>query len=1238
MMLETSLAGLFRVIFKTKVLTRLLIYQPKLNKSMLKTAFCGWATHGGTRPVIKSLLLMKLPVFFLTVAFLHVSTKGVSQNVTFSGKNVSLESVFPVVEQQTGYLFLYQESDLSRAKPVTVQAIKKPLLQFLEDIFRNQPVKYLIKSKTISISPAADTALPHLLSNNSLHLIHGVVHNEKGEAIAGASIVVKGIKSGVSAGADGAFNIYVEQGNTLLITSIGYEPAEYKITPAVAASFDQSSTRALTINLKHVVSKLGEVEVVVNTGYQRIRPEQSTGAVSQISTKEYESRISTNFIDGLVNRLPGLMINNNVNFVSNGGASSRSLFNIRGISTMSANQNPLIVVDGYPTELTIDMIDPNEIKSVTILKDAAAATVYGVRASNGVIVIERKQASQGKPRFAFRATAGITPKEDYSRYRWADNASSIVTNYEKNIYSTSINNGTWGQLATASAGTVARPKTYYILAQAAAKMITPDQTTSAFADLENYDNAADYRRLFLRPALTQTYNFNVSGGTGNALYYITANYTRNRLSEIKNDNDRMLLSGRTTLKLSRRLSLELTTDYQEQNLKTAPVPDLNAVSPYEHFQDVNGNPSFVTGKGISPSYNDVLMSHGLSDMLQYPLIDVNEINSKKHTVNNRITANFNYVIGAGFDLSFGGIYETSRSDLREYDTEQSSVARGYINSYVSLNTDGTLKYNIPKGGFLRQQTDNTSSYTARAQLNYNKRINGLHSINAILGAEMRSVISKGNMASYFGYNDETLQQQPVDYAAITTAAIRGAFQLGSPLQNQYPDYFGQQYTEDRFLSGYTNIVYAFKNTYSVTGSMRIDQSNLFGTNPKYKYKPLWSVGAAWNIDQENFMEEVNWVKQLKLRLAYGFNGNVAKMSLPQVIAESTLNTYTSPSSPSLRLLAYANSSLRWEQTNSFNLGLDYHIFKHITGTVDYYKKKSTDLLGDAQIDPTIGTSPSLINRATINNNGVEVSLHADWIATKNLNWNTGFVISRNTSKVLDVYQKTDFSPQTLNSLGYVKGYPVGAMFAYRYAGLDTAGYPLIENTNGKTYRTNDSRSGSPTGDLMASDTSGVSRYMGSSIPTINAGLSNRVDIGNFYIFCMINYYGGFKVRVPRPNPSVNRPLEGAESYWKKKGDEQTTDVMGLAAFSSAYSNNAYNFADKYVVNGDYITLGDLTVSYSLDNSRFIKRAGFTHFEIKCQASNIWTVGLNSYNYSMATNGYQKSYITPSYTFAVFANF
>lgn len=1210
---------------------------------MLKTAYCRWSAHGGRCRITKTLLVMRLTISFFLAASLSVSAKGVSQNVTFSGKNVSLERVLWAVERQTGYVFLYPENALTVARPVTIEAKDKPLLQFLEALFERQPLRYSIESKTINITTVITPALPTpkaFIPEFQLPTIpppiSGRVTDSLGKPIAGVTISVvskgRGTYAATTTDNKGNFEILAEKGDKLAFSIVGYETVTITV----------SNQTNLNIVLQVRASELDEFVVKpINTGYQRIRPEQSTGAVAQISTKEYESRVSTNFLDGLVNRLPGLMINNDVRFSSTlpgGSTSSNPLFNIRGISTMSANQQPLIVVDGYPTELTLDMLDPNEIKSVTILKDAAAATVYGVRASNGVIVIERKQAAAGKPRFSFRVTNDITPKENYSRYRWADNASGIVADYQKSLSANSVNSGTWEQLNDRSEGPTRRDRVIYIIAQEAAKIITPEQASESLAQLRNYDNLDDYSRLFLRSEMTQTYNFNVSGGSGNALYYITANHTRNRASQLKNDDNRTLLSARSTLRFSRKLSLELTTDYQEFTTNAAPVPSVSSYAPYERYQDMNGNPDYIVGASLSPFYNSVLISNGLYDMLYYPLVELNEVNTKSRRANNKVIANFSYLIGGGFDLTFGGIYESSRMERRNLASENSYAARNLVNSYISRNGDGTFKYNVPKGGYMRQDNEQVSSYTARAQLNYNKILGGLHSINGILGGELRNLINRSSRATFFGYNDGTLLQQPVDWSSINTSAVTGAFGLSRPLANQYENWYYQGYTEDRFLSGYANIVYSFKNTYSLTGSARIDQSNLFGTNPKYKYKPLWSVGVAWNIDKEAFMQEVDWVKMLKLRMTYGFNGNVAKMSLPQVIAESGINVYTAPSSASLGLLSYANSSLRWEQTRSLNVGVDYNIFRNITGSVDVYQKRSTDLLGSAQIDPTIGVSPSLINQATINNNGIEFKLNADWIATRKLNWNTGLVIARNTSKVLQVYRNSDYNPQTLNVLGFVKGYPVGAMFAFNYLGLDSTGHPLVGNSRGDLYHTDNSSSSSPTAIAMKSDTTGLTHYVGSSIPTINAGLFNRVDVGSFYFSCMINYYGGFKVRLPRPNPNSNRPLEGSGDYWKEKGDELHTDVMALAGYNNYNAINTYNFADRYVVNGDYITLADVTVSYSFDKFPLIKKAGFSHFEVKGQASNLLTLGLNEYNFSMATGSYQKSYLTPTYTIAIFTNF
>src|SRR5690606_10007599 len=363
--------------------------------------------------------------------------------------------------------------------------------------------------------------------------------------------------------------------------------------------------------------------------------------------------------------------------------------------------------------------------------------------------------------------------------------------------------------------------------------------------------------------------------------------------------------------------------------------------------------------------------------------------------------------------------------------------------------------------------------------------------------------------------------------------------------------------------------------------------------------------------------------------------NLTKNSLPQVIAERFSNNLTDPVSEALTKASYINSSLRWEQTKNINIGLDYGILGNIRVSLDWYTKKSNDLLANAQIDPTLGESPALLNQASVTNKGLEIGVHANWIGTPKFNWNTGVIFSKNTSKVNEVFADLEYSPLFLNNAGFIKGYPIGAMFAYNWAGLDDQGYPQVTNGD-QVY----SMAAPPEEliEIMRRDNpSGVSRYMGSSIPTRNLGFNNSLNIGNLYVFAMIDYYGGFKVFVPRANPSSYRPLEGAGNYWMEPGNEENSDVPNFDSYNNVYAMLAYDYSDANVVDGDYITLRNITVSYVFHNELF-KKLGFDLFEVKAQVSNVWTAGLNRHNYSRATGSYARPYVTPTYSFGLFMNF
>lgn len=259
---------------------------------------------------------------------------------------------------------------------------------------------------------------------------------------------------------------------------------------------------------------------------------------------------------------------------------------------------------------------------------------------------------------------------------------------------------------------------------------------------------------------------------------------------------------------------------------------------------------------------------------------------------------------------------------------------------------------------------------------------------------------------------------------------------------------------------------------------------------------------------------------------------------------------------------------------------------------------------------------------------------ADWIKTRKLNWNTGFVFARNNNKVTRVYNAALLANSSVAYVqtggNYLPGYSVGTQFTYRYAGLSNTGIPLMYGADGNA-------------NLVTNGTAmrnAAYDNAGSTIPVYNFGLSNRVDIGDFYAYAMINYFGRFAQRVSVPNASALRPLEGAGNYWKQAGDENKPGILPLlsTATALAYYSNFMQLSDEYMVNGSYITIGDVTLAYSFKNSAITKKLGIRDFEVKAQASNIYTKAFNRFNYSAATGSYAKSYLTPTYSAAVSFNF
>ena len=337
----------------------------------------------GWSPFTKCCIIMKLTVFLLVAFLLGANAKSFSQRVTFSGKNVTLKKVFEVIEEQTGYVVFYNDAIIHEAKPLDIHANSEPLDQFLKDCLIKQDLQYVIEGKTILITKVASptpTAQPESNAPFSLIDLHGRVTDSTGRPLAGATIYVTGSNKVITTDEKGEFYLTgINSNAVLVVTHVGYDKQEIKL----------KGKTEIDIRLKVVAVLLGEVSVSVSNGYQSIPKERATGSFGIITEKDLAERPDLNLTERLEGMVSGVLVN--VGQTDRDLTLNHDQFTVRGLSTILSNQTPLIVLDGFPTELDLVNINPNDIEKITVLKDAAAASIWGVRAANGVIVIDTKK-------------------------------------------------------------------------------------------------------------------------------------------------------------------------------------------------------------------------------------------------------------------------------------------------------------------------------------------------------------------------------------------------------------------------------------------------------------------------------------------------------------------------------------------------------------------------------------------------------------------------------------------------------------------------------------------------------------------------------------------------------------------------------------------------------------------------------------------------------------------------------
>lgn len=793
-------------------------------------------------------------LFFLLAGNTLFANSTLQQPVIekFKVSNVTLEECLKSIKKKTDIGLYYNAIEMAGAPRITLNERNISLSKLLEKVFADTGYEYALKEGTLVVRKTNATEDS---KSKGPRTVTGIILNEKGEPVPGASVRVLDSNVGAASNADGQFSIVIPEGKTtLLISFVGYESAKVPLT----------GSNTYRIVLK-VDSKM--MDEVIVTGFASIPKERSTGAVTTISSTELERNITFSLGSSLEGKVAGLN-------TYNGGLV------IRGKSSFLANASPLVVVDGLPINGSLGDVNLLDVESVTVLKDAASASIYGARAANGIIVVTTKSGKKGKTVVDFSADYSITPHDKISSYRYA--STSDIIDYERSFIE---NNPQY----------IANPLQYFqnkddmrtrhsLVEEAYYNelkgIITPEEKETYLQQLKNNDYRKEYERLIWQNSLTQMYNMALRKGADKMDLSFSANYKKQKYGTINNNSDNITLNFKNRLNPCSWLTLTYglyTSFYKSKG--SLGGGSATGFMPYERILNDDGSRNQIIN--FNRKHNEYLKSvDGLYGMEFNALDDMEQSYGKSDNLQLRAFTEMDLKLYKGLSYNLKFQYQRDNNEYAQTYLKESFAMRYKINQFAYVDKN-RVQYRIPNNGRLATQTNKNNNYTLRNQLTYNLTFAKDLTLTAFVGTEYREFASSGIKTDIYGYDpDINLTGLPVNWYELKDGVIgelyRNKQSLG-PAQNS-------SYSLNREFSMYANGSISYKNLYTIAGSWRVDQTNLFGVAPENKFRPLWSVSGSWNVSSEDFMSQAGWLNTLKVRTSLGVNGNVDRSTSPYMRA------------------------------------------------------------------------------------------------------------------------------------------------------------------------------------------------------------------------------------------------------------------------------------------------------------------------------------------------------------------
>lgn len=988
---------------------------------------------------------------------------------------------------------------------------------------------------------------------NAQQIIRGRVL-DAGTKVAMAGVIIKIIgtdKKAVSDG-DGKFQLDLQSGDwTLGFHYVGFKVKQVVITVPQKAE--------LLVMIDEQTKELDEV--LIKTGYEEISKERVTGSFFHLDQKLITRSVGPNILHRLKDVVPGLIF-------TQFGNTNENAMTIRGKSTLFSDDQPLVVLDNFPYNGDLSAINPDDIESITVLKDAAAASIWGARAGNGVIVLTTKKGKlNNRTQVNFCQTTSVTEKPDLF-YQSAIGSADFIE-IEKMLFE----KGFYKNQEVALNKPALSPVVELLIAKRDGKM-DRDKADAAIEQLKQYDFRKEYDTHLSENAINQQYALNISGGTSKHSFYILGGFDKNRMSDLGNDYKRYSLSFRNRQsflkdKLITELNLMYNKNIRRQNnggITSINMSAVNPVYPYARLVDDEGRPA-ILNHDYRVGFLQEAQSQGLLDWTYSPINEIKSNRQSTAVINSSAQLSLKYLLNKDLNVNLLYQYAAEQHKMERLRDLNSYYTRDQINRISMVNKDKSISRPVPLGDILDHSNQLSEMQNVRVQLNYVKYIGKDQAITALAGAELSDRYILGRTARLYGYDSEHAISKPVDYVGGYPLYVNPAL-----VNNKIPFNESTKDLRDRFLSYFMNAGYVFKGRYNFTGSARKDASNIFGVNTNQKGVPLWSAGLGWLLSDEPFYK-LTELPYLKLRLTYGYNGNVNKRMSAYTTAGFSTNA-PDTRLPYARIVNPPNPELRWERINIVNAGLDFKLKWGISGSLEYFHKRGLDLFGETPYAPSSGIISFYGNVANTKTDGLDIQLNAALNLGK-LRWEPILQYSYVRDEVTG-YEVTTTGADYVSSIGTpLKGKPLYSIYYYPWAGLDAQ--------NGDPMGYLDGKASNEWAEIMNRTTKDNISFAGSARPTSLGSFRNTFSYGKFSLSFNVSYRFGYYFLKPSLSyGSILAANGGHADYlkrWQKTGDELVTDVPSMPVLNNTSRDDFYRYSRVNILKGDHIRLQDLRFDY-----------------------------------------------------------